>query len=270
MGIKGCDLLTVPLCGAHHRELHKRGGSGPLRTLGDEGDAVEKRGPVPARTSPGGNMRSVTEDFTEPEETEALRARVQEAIADEKRDAARLEACEQHVKILRESCDQEHWRLTEATALLERCERYIRTRESVLRDDIRAFLSRAPAHPAAPETSTSMPTLLHTYQPHHRTGSEDMSIIGNLSQAVDEIAQLRAELAEVTEENRACWRLLNETEAALESAESQLAAVQSAFYDLVIGWRAAGSEYLLKDFRIEALSALLLSPPSPSAAKETT
>ncbi len=25
IGIKGCDLLTVPLCAPHHRELHKRG-----------------------------------------------------------------------------------------------------------------------------------------------------------------------------------------------------------------------------------------------------
>lgn len=25
VGIKGCDLLTVPLCASHHRELHKRG-----------------------------------------------------------------------------------------------------------------------------------------------------------------------------------------------------------------------------------------------------
>ena len=25
MGIKGCDLFTVPLCRPHHRELHKRG-----------------------------------------------------------------------------------------------------------------------------------------------------------------------------------------------------------------------------------------------------
>jgi hypothetical protein len=25
MGIKGCDLLTVPLCLMHHRELHKTG-----------------------------------------------------------------------------------------------------------------------------------------------------------------------------------------------------------------------------------------------------
>lgn len=25
MGIKGCDLLTVPLCVRHHRELHKTG-----------------------------------------------------------------------------------------------------------------------------------------------------------------------------------------------------------------------------------------------------
>ena len=25
MGIKGCDLFTVPLCREHHRELHKRG-----------------------------------------------------------------------------------------------------------------------------------------------------------------------------------------------------------------------------------------------------
>ena len=25
VGLKGCDLLTVPLCVSHHRELHKRG-----------------------------------------------------------------------------------------------------------------------------------------------------------------------------------------------------------------------------------------------------
>ncbi len=25
VGLKGCDLLTVPLCQAHHRELHKTG-----------------------------------------------------------------------------------------------------------------------------------------------------------------------------------------------------------------------------------------------------
>jgi len=25
MGLKGCDLLTVPLCRAHHREIHKTG-----------------------------------------------------------------------------------------------------------------------------------------------------------------------------------------------------------------------------------------------------
>lgn len=25
VGLKGCDLLTVPLCHSHHRELHKRG-----------------------------------------------------------------------------------------------------------------------------------------------------------------------------------------------------------------------------------------------------
>ena len=25
LGIKGCDLFTVPLCGKHHRELHKTG-----------------------------------------------------------------------------------------------------------------------------------------------------------------------------------------------------------------------------------------------------
>lgn len=30
MGIKGCDLLTVPLCRPHHRELHKRGQVGNL------------------------------------------------------------------------------------------------------------------------------------------------------------------------------------------------------------------------------------------------
>ncbi len=29
MGIKGCDLLTVPLCGPHHRELHKTGAVKP-------------------------------------------------------------------------------------------------------------------------------------------------------------------------------------------------------------------------------------------------
>ncbi len=25
LGLKGCDLFTVPLCGKHHRELHKTG-----------------------------------------------------------------------------------------------------------------------------------------------------------------------------------------------------------------------------------------------------
>lgn len=25
VGLKGCDLLTVPLCSEHHRELHKTG-----------------------------------------------------------------------------------------------------------------------------------------------------------------------------------------------------------------------------------------------------
>jgi hypothetical protein len=29
VGLKGCDLLTVPLCGRHHRELHKRGEVAP-------------------------------------------------------------------------------------------------------------------------------------------------------------------------------------------------------------------------------------------------
>lgn len=30
IGIKGCDLLTVPLCCPHHREFHKRGAVGSL------------------------------------------------------------------------------------------------------------------------------------------------------------------------------------------------------------------------------------------------
>lgn len=30
MGLKGCDLLTVPLCLPHHRELHKNGHVGDL------------------------------------------------------------------------------------------------------------------------------------------------------------------------------------------------------------------------------------------------
>jgi hypothetical protein len=29
VGLKGCDLLTVPLCSSHHRELHKRGEVAP-------------------------------------------------------------------------------------------------------------------------------------------------------------------------------------------------------------------------------------------------
>lgn len=30
LGIKGCDLLAIPLCRRHHRELHKRGTVGEL------------------------------------------------------------------------------------------------------------------------------------------------------------------------------------------------------------------------------------------------
>ena len=36
MGIKGCDLLTVPLCQQHHAELHKRGRVGDLTPLETE------------------------------------------------------------------------------------------------------------------------------------------------------------------------------------------------------------------------------------------
>lgn len=43
MGIKGCDLLTVPLCGRHHRELHKRGTVGeraPAEAQGEMWKAI--------------------------------------------------------------------------------------------------------------------------------------------------------------------------------------------------------------------------------------
>lgn len=39
MGIKGCDLLTVPLCEPHHRELHKRGTVGDLTPSEAQGEA---------------------------------------------------------------------------------------------------------------------------------------------------------------------------------------------------------------------------------------
>lgn len=43
MGIKGCDLFTVPLCRAHHRELHKTGTVGertPEETRGEMWQAI--------------------------------------------------------------------------------------------------------------------------------------------------------------------------------------------------------------------------------------
>jgi hypothetical protein len=38
MGIKPCDLLAAPLCGEHHREIHKRGSVADMDSVETEAE----------------------------------------------------------------------------------------------------------------------------------------------------------------------------------------------------------------------------------------